>query len=99
MSPEADRKTGSMANVGSEQTSANFRSKLLLPIPQSPRIAKELVLPAASPCRKASRNVSISGLRPTNSRGLTGKFGSGSMSALQNDRSHNRQFTFVIFVT
>src|SRR6266516_188534 len=61
--------------------------KSSLPIPQSPRIANELVRPAVSPCCKASRNASMCCLRPTNSSGLTGKLGSGRMSDLQNHRA------------
>src|SRR6266700_4721268 len=84
MSVEAEERIGRNANAGSAHTAANFSSKLLLPIPQSPRIANELVRPAVSPCRKASRNASMWWLRPTNSSGLTGKLGSGRMSDLQN---------------
>src|SRR5207249_638843 len=71
------------AAVCSEHTAANFSSKLLLPIPQSPRMANELVRPAANPCCKAYRNASMCCLRPTNSSGLAGKFGSGSTSDLR----------------
>src|SRR5215469_7375126 len=90
MSVEAEKGIGRNANAGSAHTAAHFSSKLLLPIPQSPRIANEPVLPAASPCRKASRNTLICCLRPTNSSGLTGKLGSGSTSLLQNHENHNR---------
>src|SRR6266481_860231 len=88
-----------MANAGSEHTAANFSSKLLLPIPQSPRMANELILPAANPCCKAYWNASMCCLRPTNSSGLAGKFGSGSTSDLQNHRSDACQRMFVTFVT
>src|SRR2546430_2678180 len=99
MSFEAEIKTGSIAKGSSEQTVANFSSKLLLPIPHSPRIAKEVVLPVVKPRPNAWRKISICDLRPTNSSGRAGKLGSGSIAALQNHRNHNRQFTFVIFVT
>src|SRR5437773_1927501 len=99
MSVEAEKRIGRNANAGSEHTAANFSSKLLLPIPQSPRIANELVRPAVSPCCKASRNASMWWLRPTNSSGLTGKLGSGRMSDLQNHRSDACQRMFVTFVT
>src|SRR5712664_1438002 len=99
MSVEAEKRIGRNANAGSAHTAANFSSKLLLPIPQSPRIANELVRPAVSPCCKASRNASMWWLRPTNSSGLTGKLGSGRMSDLQNHRSDACQRMFVTFVT
>src|SRR6266700_3782748 len=99
MSVEAEKRIGRNANAGSAHTAANFNSKLLLPIPQSPRIANELVRPAVSPCCKASRNASMWWLRPTNSSGLTGKLGSGRMSDLQNHRSDACQRIFVTFVT
>src|SRR5437868_2502296 len=89
-----------MANAGSEHTAANFSSKLLLPIPQSPRMANELVLPAANPCCKAYRNASMCCLRPTNSSGLAGKFGSGSTSDLRKVTEVKVvKLTFLIFVT
>src|SRR5437660_1198599 len=62
-------------------------------------MANEAVLPVTKPCCKAWQKISISRIRPTNSSGLTRKLGSGSMSPLQNHETHNRQFTFVIFVT
>src|SRR5467141_5221349 len=98
MSFEAEMKTGSIAKAGSEQTVANFNSKLLLPIPHSPRIANELVLPVDKPCCSAWLKTAICALRPTNASGLAGKLGSGSMRTLQNHRHHNRQFTFVILL-
>src|SRR5579871_495477 len=98
MSFEPEMKTGTNANGGSEHSVANFSSKLLLPIPQSPRIANELVRPVARPCCKAWRKMVICNLRPMNWFGLAGKLGSGSISALRNHRNHNRQFTFVIVV-
>src|SRR5438477_5619322 len=98
MSVEAEKRIGRNANAGSAHTAANFSSKLLLPIPQSPRMANEAVLPVTKPCCKVWRKISISRLWPTNSSGLTRKLGSGSMWPLQNHESHNRQFTFVISV-
>src|SRR6266702_627935 len=99
MSVEAEKRIGRNANAGSAHTAANFSSKLLLPIPQSPRTANELVRPAVSPCCKASRNASMCCFRPTNSYGMTGKLGSGRMSDLQNHKSDACQRMFVTVVT
>src|SRR5207244_1609373 len=48
-----------MPYFGSEQMAANFSSRLLLPIPQSPSTAKELIRPAARPCCRARVNASL----------------------------------------
>src|SRR5437879_11855453 len=53
-------------------------------MPQSPRTANEAVLPVCKPCCKDWRKISTCCGRPKNSSALTGKFGWGSMSALQN---------------
>src|SRR5215472_16489688 len=68
-------------------------------MPQSPKMANDAVLPACKPCCSAWQKVSICRLRPINSSGLTGKFGSRSTSGLQCHKCHNCQKAFfLIFV-
>src|SRR5438067_241264 len=55
----------------------HFKRRLLFPIPHSPKTANDGVLPVATPCCNARRKASMWLLRPTNSSGLAGKFGSG----------------------
>jgi len=74
--------------MGSAQMAEHFNRRLLFPIPHSPKTAKDGVLPVASPWRSARRKASICAFRPTNSSGLTGKFGPGITAALLWNKSY-----------
>src|SRR5437879_3282195 len=62
---------------------AHLRSKLLLPTPQSPSSAKDVILPVSKLSRSASSNASMCSRPPTNCSGLAGKLGSGTIGELQ----------------
>src|SRR5207248_1139901 len=95
---ETENATGMILNSGSSQIAEHFRSRLLVTMPHSPNTANEGVLPVAMPCLKASRNASSCSLRPTNSRGFTGKLGSGIIFCSKWNKSYKWEFPFVPFV-
>src|SRR5581483_2834871 len=86
-----------MLNSGSTHTAAYFISRLLFPIPQSPRTATEGVLPVAKPCSRVWRKASIWGRRPMNSSGCTGKFGSGITVSLRRMEQKLQMKIFLLF--
>ena len=56
MSFDIDSMTGSIRK--SEQVAASLSKRLLFPMPQSPRIAKDAILPVVALWQSASENVS-----------------------------------------
>src|SRR2546429_9158277 len=78
MSLETENVTGNIRWFEPEHLDASLSKRLLFPIPQSPRIAKEAILPVLALDWSESANVSRCTWRPMNSSGFTGKFGSGS---------------------
>jgi len=58
MSLEIENVTGSIRGVESEQLDASLSKRLLFPIPQSPRIAKDAILPVLALDSSESANES-----------------------------------------